>query len=205
MSTTAVIIAATANTVGAIIGQIVTTPFSAGVDTLLYTDRRIRAEAFDLVLRSGAVSAMPGAGTDQLWLTGPWRAVPTIDVDRDTAHEAAQHELAKPIYPRPSFVRPPVPMARRSTLFGFPARLDGAGRLVHRHRLAVIRHRGGDRGPDARAMRVTRTDHRLFGATELSAAAHRAAAGTARGRAANGRPPSGNALARSRGTSRSGR
>ena len=71
LSTTAVIIAATANTVGAIIGQIVTTPFSAGVDTLLYTDRRIRAEAFDLVLRSGAVSAMPGAGTDQLWLTGP--------------------------------------------------------------------------------------------------------------------------------------
>ncbi len=71
LSTTAVIVAATANTVGAIIGQIVTTPFTAGVDTLLYTDRRIRAEAFDLVLRSGAVSAMPGAGTDQLWLTGP--------------------------------------------------------------------------------------------------------------------------------------
>ena len=54
-----------------IIGQIVVTPFSAGVDTLLYTDRRIRAEAFDLVLRSGAANAIPGAGTDQLWLTGP--------------------------------------------------------------------------------------------------------------------------------------
>lgn len=71
LSTTAVLVAATANTVGAIIGQIVTTPFSAGVDTLLYTDRRVRAEAFDLVLRSGAVSALPGAGTDQLWFTGP--------------------------------------------------------------------------------------------------------------------------------------
>jgi hypothetical protein len=28
--------------------------------------------------------------------------VPTIDIDRDAAHEAAQSELAKPIYPRPS-------------------------------------------------------------------------------------------------------
>lgn len=28
--------------------------------------------------------------------------MPTIDVDRDAAHEAAQRELAKPIYPRPS-------------------------------------------------------------------------------------------------------
>jgi hypothetical protein len=28
--------------------------------------------------------------------------VPTIDIDRDAAHEAAQNELAKPIYPKPS-------------------------------------------------------------------------------------------------------
>jgi hypothetical protein len=28
--------------------------------------------------------------------------VPTIDIDRDAAHEAAQRELAKPIYPKPS-------------------------------------------------------------------------------------------------------
>ena len=46
------------------------TPFSAGVDTLLYTDRRIRAEAFDLVLQRRG-ERDPGAGTDQLWLTGP--------------------------------------------------------------------------------------------------------------------------------------
>ena len=71
LSTAAVLLAATSSTIGSIIGQIITTPFSAGVDTLLYTDRRIRAEAFDLVLRSGAVNAIPGAGTDQLWLTGP--------------------------------------------------------------------------------------------------------------------------------------
>ena len=28
--------------------------------------------------------------------------MPAIDIDRDTAHEAAQHELAKPIYPKAS-------------------------------------------------------------------------------------------------------
>jgi Domain of unknown function (DUF4129) len=28
--------------------------------------------------------------------------VPTIDIDRDAAHEAAQRELGKPIYPKPS-------------------------------------------------------------------------------------------------------
>ncbi|MCX2933136.1 DUF4129 domain-containing protein [Mycobacterium sp. CVI_P3] len=28
--------------------------------------------------------------------------MPTIDIDRETAHEAAQHELAKAIYPKPS-------------------------------------------------------------------------------------------------------
>ncbi|HYZ68507.1 MAG TPA: DUF4129 domain-containing protein [Mycobacterium sp.] len=30
--------------------------------------------------------------------------MPTIDIDRDAAHEAAQHELAKPIYPKPSLI-----------------------------------------------------------------------------------------------------
>jgi len=31
--------------------------------------------------------------------------VPTIDIDRDAAHEAARHELAKPIYPKPSLIQ----------------------------------------------------------------------------------------------------
>jgi hypothetical protein len=30
--------------------------------------------------------------------------VPTIDIDRDAAHEVAQHELAKPIYPKASLI-----------------------------------------------------------------------------------------------------
>ena len=57
--------------IGGAIGQIITAPFSAGVVVLLYTDRRIRAEAFDLVLQTGAAGGpgAPGDSTDHLWLT----------------------------------------------------------------------------------------------------------------------------------------
>ncbi|MDT7796431.1 MAG: hypothetical protein QOD59_5872 [Mycobacterium sp.] len=70
-STVSVLIALVLLTVGSAIGQIITTPFSAGVVVLLYTDRRIRAEALDLVLQTGAAFG-PGAppdSTDHLWLT----------------------------------------------------------------------------------------------------------------------------------------
>lgn len=66
------LLGATVGAVGAAIGRIVTAPFSAGVIVLLYTDRRIRAEAFDLVLRTGAGGGSgPAASTDYLWLTRP--------------------------------------------------------------------------------------------------------------------------------------
>jgi hypothetical protein len=69
-TTSALLLGTVLTTVGAIIGQIITTPFSAGVIVLLYTDRRIRAEAFDLVLRTGATGApAPAESTDHLWLT----------------------------------------------------------------------------------------------------------------------------------------
>ena len=57
--------------VGGAIGQIITAPFSAGVVVLLYTDRRIRAEAFDLVLQTGAArgTGCHADSTDHLWLT----------------------------------------------------------------------------------------------------------------------------------------
>ena len=58
--------------IGGAVGQIITAPFSAGAVVLLYTDRRMRAEAFDLVLQTGAAYAAPGAApdsTDHLWLT----------------------------------------------------------------------------------------------------------------------------------------
>jgi hypothetical protein len=69
------LIGATVGAVGSGIGRIITAPFSAGVVVLLYTDRRIRAEAFDLVLQTGAAGGpartRPAASTDYLWLTRP--------------------------------------------------------------------------------------------------------------------------------------
>ena len=55
----------TVTTAGQAIGQIITTPFTAGVVALLYVDARIRSEAFDFALR-GAPSG--GDGGDHLWL-----------------------------------------------------------------------------------------------------------------------------------------
>ncbi|MFS0896630.1 hypothetical protein [Mycolicibacterium litorale] len=57
--------------IGGAVGQILTAPFSAGVVVLLYTDRRMRAEAFDLVLQTGAAAGpgVPAYSTDHLWLT----------------------------------------------------------------------------------------------------------------------------------------
>jgi hypothetical protein len=70
-----VLIGATVGAVGSAIGRIITAPFSAGVVVLLYIDRRIRAEAFDLVLQTGAAGGpahtQPAAFTDYLWLTRP--------------------------------------------------------------------------------------------------------------------------------------
>jgi hypothetical protein len=67
----AILIAVILASVGNAISQIITAPFSAGVIVLLYTDRRIRAEAFDLVLQTGAAfgPAAPADSTDHLWLT----------------------------------------------------------------------------------------------------------------------------------------
>ena len=70
-SDTTAIIALVLISVGGAIGEIITAPFTAGVVVLQYADRRIRAEAFDLVLLSGAAvrSDAPADSTDHLWLT----------------------------------------------------------------------------------------------------------------------------------------
>ena len=65
-----IILATTLIAIGGAIGQIITAPFTAGVVVLLYTDIRIRAEAFDLVLQTGANSGPADTVTaDNLWLT----------------------------------------------------------------------------------------------------------------------------------------
>ena len=103
-STTTILIALVLVAIGGAVGQIITAPFSAGAVVLLYTDRRIRAEAFDLVLQTGAAIAHPVRRRTRPTTCGSpgSRDVPAIDIDRDAAHEAAQRELAKPIYPKAS-------------------------------------------------------------------------------------------------------
>jgi hypothetical protein len=70
-STISALIALVLLAVGSAFSQIITAPFTAGVIVLLYTDRRIRGEAFDLVLQTAAAygPAAPAASTDHLWLT----------------------------------------------------------------------------------------------------------------------------------------
>jgi hypothetical protein len=67
-----VLLGLTVGAVGSAIGQIITAPFSAGVDVLLYADRRIRSEAFDLVLQTGVARGPATIGSsDYLWLSRP--------------------------------------------------------------------------------------------------------------------------------------
>ena len=66
------LLALTVGAVGSAVGRIITAPFSAGVIVLLYADRRIRSEAFDLVLQTGAAGGPAAiASSDYLWLTRP--------------------------------------------------------------------------------------------------------------------------------------
>jgi hypothetical protein len=67
-----VLLGLTVGAVGSVIGRIITAPFSAGVDVLLYADRRIRSEAFDLVLQTGAGGGPAAiASSDYFWLSRP--------------------------------------------------------------------------------------------------------------------------------------
>jgi hypothetical protein len=67
-----VLLGLTVGAVGSAIGRIITAPFSAGVDVLLYADRRIRSEAFDLVLQTGAAGGPAAiASSDYFWLSRP--------------------------------------------------------------------------------------------------------------------------------------
>jgi hypothetical protein len=105
--------------------------------------------------------------------------VPTIDIDRDAAHEAAQRELGKPIYPKPSLADRLVDFINELLyrLASASSRVPGgwftltillillAVALVVAIRIA------------RRTMRTNRgRGHALFSEHELSAAEHRATA-----------------------------
>ncbi len=101
--------------------------------------------------------------------------MPVIDVDRDTARDAAQHELAKPIYPKPSpqqhftdFVNELLQrlMVKSEAVPGgwFTISLLLIGVAI----AVVVATRIA-----RRTLRTNRGDHPLFGPAERSAAEHR--------------------------------
>lgn len=70
-SVVAVVGAALLVAIGGVLSAMITYPFQAGVNGLLYTDRRMRAEAFDLVLQTAALQNQAQgwvhASVDDLW------------------------------------------------------------------------------------------------------------------------------------------
>lgn len=108
--------------------------------------------------------------------------MPTLDIDRDAAHEAAQHELAKPIYPQGSPSQRLIDWAERlvrhllvqgSTVPGGWFTISVLLIVLTAAAVLAVRIAG-------RTLRTDRGgDSRLFGPTELSAAEHRATAAAA--------------------------
>jgi hypothetical protein len=105
--------------------------------------------------------------------------VPTIDIDRDAAHEAAQHELAKPIYPKASLTDRILDwinemiyrlMEASASVPGGWLTLSVLGILLAIAIVLAVRIA-------RRTMRTKRGgEYALFGERELSAAEHRATA-----------------------------
>ena len=105
--------------------------------------------------------------------------MPAIDIDRDTAHEAAQHELAKPIYPKGSLTERLMEWLDDLLYRIVQEGSSRARRLVHHHRAAGhSRRRDRGRRPNRAAHDAHQPRRRpaLFDAQELSAAEHRATA-----------------------------
>jgi hypothetical protein len=105
--------------------------------------------------------------------------VPSIDIDRDAARQAAQTELDKPIYGKASAAEQfsdwvneliynllhkaaSIPGGWLTSMVLFVLLAAAFGAAVHVARRTMRTHRGGD--------------HRLFGAGQLTAAQHRATA-----------------------------
>ena len=105
--------------------------------------------------------------------------MPTIDIDRDAAHEAAQHELGKPIYPKASLIERLMDwideMLNKLLVEGasVPGGWFTIGVLLILLAIAVVVAVRIAR----RTMRTNRGgNYALFGEHELSAAEHRATA-----------------------------
>lgn len=104
--------------------------------------------------------------------------MPAIDIDRETAHDAAQRELAKPIYPRQSpkeqftdwletLLREM--LTRAATVPGGWFTISVLMIVLAAAAVTAVRIA-------RRTLRTGRGDHPLFGGMELSAEQHRATA-----------------------------
>jgi hypothetical protein len=104
--------------------------------------------------------------------------VPAIDIDRDDAREAAQHELAKSIYPRESpkqqFIDWVEMLLRHLVDKG--AAVPGGWFTISVLLIIVVAAVVAAIRIARRSLRTNRGDHLLFGPAELSAAEHRATA-----------------------------
>ena len=104
--------------------------------------------------------------------------MPTVDIDREAAREAAERELAKPIYPRPSpkqqFIDFIESLLRKLILKG--AELPGGWFTISVLLIVLAAAVLAAIHVGRRTLRDGRDDQPLFGAGRLSAAAHRATA-----------------------------
>jgi Domain of unknown function (DUF4129) len=105
--------------------------------------------------------------------------VPTIDIDRDAAHEAAQNELGKPIYPKPSLTERLIEWISDLLyrLASESAEIPGGGFTLTVLLILLAIAVAVAIRIARRAMRTNRGGgYALFGDRELSAAEHRATA-----------------------------
>ncbi|MEB3034854.1 DUF4129 domain-containing protein [[Mycobacterium] nativiensis] len=104
--------------------------------------------------------------------------MPGVDIDSDTAREAAERELSKPIYPRPSpkqqFIDFIETLVRRLVLKG--AELPGGWFTISLLLILLVAAGLVAIHVGRRTLRDRRRDRPLFGAAQLSAAEHRATA-----------------------------
>jgi hypothetical protein len=105
--------------------------------------------------------------------------VPTVDIDRDAAHDAAQRELAKPIYPKPSLTDRILDwfVGQLEKLVDGAASLPGGWLTVTVLLILLVTAVVVAVRIARRTMHTNRGGrHTLFGEHELSAAEHRATA-----------------------------
>lgn len=104
--------------------------------------------------------------------------MPTVDIDRETAREAAERELAKPMYPRPSpkqqFLDFIEALVRRLVLKG--AELPGGWFTISVLLIVLAAAVVAAIGISRRMLHDGHRGDPLYGATQLSATEHRAAA-----------------------------